>query len=321
MKAVTHDVYGSPDVLHLEEIDLPKVKEDEVLVKVKAAGVNWADWSAVSGFPMVMRLGYGLRAPRKGLRGSDLAGVVDAVGAKVTGFQIGDEVFGWGPSAFSEFVSVKADHLVIKPARLTFEEAASVPMAGMVALQALRDVGKTQPGDNVLIVGASGGIGSFAVQIAKSLGAEVTGVCSTDNVELVRSLGADRVIDYKQEDFTQLVDHFDVIFDIADTASLKERRQLLTDRGVLIPNSGHGGRWIGSIGRIFKAWIISPFVRHTLRPFLSISKRQDLLTVADLIEKGALRPVLDRTYPLAETGTAVAYVGEGHARGKRVLTA
>ncbi len=321
MKAAIHHEYGPPDeVFALEDIPVPVIEEYDVLVRVHAAGVNWADRSMTTGKPYVMRLGYGLSRPRHGVRGTDLAGTVDAVGADVTDLQVGDEVFGWSTGTFAEYAAAAADQLVRKPAGISWEQAAGTPLAGCVALQALRDIAKVSAGDKVLVVGASGGIGTFIVQIAKAFGADVTGVCSTPNLDLVRSLGVDHVIDYTTDDFTEGTERYDVIFDIADKHSLADRRRVLTRKGTLIPNSGEGGPWFGSIGRIFKAWLISPFVSQKLRPFLSLTKREDLLALVDLIEDGKLTPVVGKTYSLTDTGAAIHEAGSGHARGKVVIT-
>lgn len=326
MDAAVQHRYGAPtEVVRLEERAVPEPKPDQVLVRVRAAGVNWADKSLATGTPYVMRLGYGLRRPRIEIRGTDVAGVVERVGSAVTALRPGDEVFGWCTGAFAEHVVVKADHLVGKPAQLTFEQAAAIPMAGCVAIQVLRDVAKIKPGDKVLVNGASGGIGSFVVQIARSYGADVTGVCSTANLAFVRELGANRVIDYTAHDFTaddfsSDADRYDLIFDIADNKSLRQRRRALTRNGTLIPNSGEGGPWVGSIGRIFKAWFVSPFVSQKLRPFLSVAKRDDLLALCALIDSGALNPKVETTYPLSETGAAIRHAGSGHARGKIVVS-
>lgn len=321
MKAMVQHRYGPPEqVLRFEDVDVPAVPDDEVLVRVKAAGVNWADWSMTMGMPYVMRLGYGMRGPRRGIRGTDVAGVVEAVGAAVTLQRPGDDVFGWCTNAFAEYVVVPEANLVAKPVGVTFEQAAGVPLAGMVALQALRDVANVQAGDRVLVNGASGGIGSFAVQIAKTFGADVTGVCSTPNLEFVSSLGADRVIDYTKEDFTEQSERYDAILDMADNRSLSERRRVLAPGGTLMPNSGVGGPWFGSLGRIAKARMLSPFVGHRLRPFLSLAKRDDLLTLVELIEAGTVKPVAELTYSLGDSGAAIAHAGSGHARGKIVIT-
>ncbi|HEY5651439.1 MAG TPA: NAD(P)-dependent alcohol dehydrogenase [Acidimicrobiia bacterium] len=321
MKAAVQHEYGDPrDVVGPEDVAVPSVSGAEVLVEVHAAGVNWADWSMTMGMPYIMRLGYGLKAPRKGVRGTDVAGVVVDVGPDVTEFSLGDQVFGWCTGAFAEFVVVDEGQLVSKPNGISFEEAASLPMAGCVALQAVRDIARVRPDDHVLVVGASGGIGSLTVQIAKAFGAEVTGVCSTDNLDFVRALGADHVIDYTSTDFTDGSDRYDMILDIADRHSLRERRRALTRNGTLIPNSGVGGPWVGSLPRIFKAWAMSPFVSQRLRPFLSMAKQSDLNDLIDLVQEGSLKPVVGSTHPLDDTGAAIAEAGSGHARGKVVVT-
>ncbi len=320
MKAMVQKAYGAPEeVLELGDVATPAIKDDEVLLRVHAAGVNWADWSAVRGMPYVMRMMYGLRRPRNGVGGLDVAGTVEAVGNDVTTLQPGDEVFGQCQGAFAEYARAKPKTLAPRPAGLTFEQAASVPVAGLVALQALRDVGKVRPGQKVLVNGASGGIGTFTVQIAKSLGAEVTGVSSTSNLDLVRKIGADHVIDYTETDFTKSGRHYDFILDIADTHSIAERRRVLSRKGTLVPNSGEGGPWLGSIGRVIGARLMSPFVSQKLAPFLSMPKTADLLTLMKLIESGEVSPVIDRIHPLSETAAAIAYVGAGHARGKTVI--
>jgi NADPH:quinone reductase-like Zn-dependent oxidoreductase len=317
MKAVVHHRYGPPrEVLALEDVAVPAVGEHDVLLRVHAAAVNWADWALTLGVPYMLRLPYGLRAPRDGIRGTDVAGTVEQVGSAVGGLRSGQEVFGWCTGAFAEYAVTAADHLVTKPATLAFDAAAAVPMAGMVALQAMRDIADVQPGSRVLVNGASGGIGSFTVQIAKAMGAEVTGVSRTDHLDRVRSIGADHVIDYTQEEFTESGERYDAILDIADNKSLSARRRALTRHGTLIPNSGAGNRWIASLGRIVKARVASPFVSQTLRPFLSIPKQKDLLALRSLMESGEVTPVLDRTYPFTETAEAVEQVGRGHARGK-----
>jgi len=321
MRAAVQHAYGLPQqVVHVEEVPVPAVGAGEVLVAVRAAGVNWADTSMTIGQPYLMRLGYGLRRPRRGVRGTDVAGTVVAVGADVTGFASGDAVFGWCTAAFAEYVVVPAGQLVAKPADLSFEHAAGVPMAGCVALQALRAVARTTAGDRVLVNGASGGIGTFLVQIAKARGAVVTAVCSTPNLDLVALLGADHVIDYTERDFTEGDERYDLVFDIADRLSLSRRRRVLTHKGVLIPNSGVGGPWFGSLGRILKAWLVSPFVSQKLHPFLSMAKADDLHEIVDLIEAGSVSPVVGATYGLAEAGEAIARAGSGHARGKVVVT-
>lgn len=321
MKAAVQHEYGPPEeVVTLEDVAVPTIEDEEVLVRVRAAGTNWADWSMTRGMPYVMRLGYGLRVPRQGVRGTDVAGTVERTGREVSRFRQGDEVFGWCIGAFAEYVSVPQDQLVPKPDGITFEQAAGVPLAGCVALQAVRDVAGIQPGDKVLVNGASGGIGSFTVQIAKALGAEVTGVCSTPNLDLVRSIGADRVIDYTREDYTEGAERYDLILDMADNHTLADRRRVLSRKGTLIPNSGGGGPWIGSLGRISKAWVVSPFVSQKLRPFLSLAKQGDLLVLSELIDKGDVTPVVGNTFPLASAGAAIRKAGSGHARGKVIVT-
>jgi NADPH:quinone reductase-like Zn-dependent oxidoreductase len=320
MKAVVQDRYGSFEVMELEEVAPPPIGAGDVLVRVRAVGVNWADWSGMTGRPYLMRLGYGLRRPRKGIRGTDVAGVVESVGDEVARFRPGDAVFGWCTAALAEYVAAPEHHFVRMPENITFEQAAAVPMAGIVALQALRDVGRVKPGDKVLVNGASGGIGTFTVQIAKSMGAEVTGVCSTPNTDLVRSIGADHVIDYTREDFTKGGETYDFILDMADDHTLAERRRVLTRGGTLVPNSGRGGPWLGSVGRILKARMLSPFVSQRYRPFLSLSKQEDLAVLRDMIESGEITPVLDHVYSLAEAGEAIGHVGEGHAHGKTVVS-
>jgi NADPH:quinone reductase-like Zn-dependent oxidoreductase len=320
MKALVQTRYGPPEeVLEVREVAAPAVGEGEVLVRVRAAGAIWADCAATRGVPYMLRLVFGRGAGKQPIRGMDVAGVVESVGPGAHELQVGDEVFGWSTATFAELTAVPEDHLVPKPATLSFEQAAGVPMAGFVALQAMRDIGHVQPGQRVLINGASGGIGTFAVQIAKALGAEVTGVCSTQNVDLVRSIGADHVIDYTQEDFTQGDQRYDCILDIADNRSFAARRRVLTPRGTLIPNSGVGNRWVGSLGRVIRARLLSPFVSQSLRPFLSRENRSDLQELRRLIEEGAVRPVIGECRPLEEGGIAVGHAGGGHVRGKVVL--
>jgi NADPH:quinone reductase-like Zn-dependent oxidoreductase len=323
MKAIVQDKYGPPDdVLELRDINKPVVKDDEVLVRVHAAAVHPGDLLIMRGLPYILRLmGFGLLRPRKRVPGFDVAGHVETVGKKVTRFQPGDEVFGMCKGALAEYVSVSEDKLAPKPANLTLEQAAAVPISGVTALRALRDHGKVQPGQTVLINGASGGVGTFAVQIAKSLGAEVTGVCSTRKVDLVRSIGADHVIDYTQEDFTQSGQRYDVILDNVANHSLSDCRRALTPKGTLIPNNGTaGGRWTGTLGRTVKALVMSPFLRQRLRPFISKEKNGDLVVLKELIEAGKVIPVIDRTYPLSEAPDAIRHLEEGHARGKVVIT-
>jgi NADPH:quinone reductase-like Zn-dependent oxidoreductase len=271
MKAIVQEKYGSREALKLMEIDKPVVNDDAVLVGVHAAGVNWADWAMMRGVPYLFRTMFGgLRRPKPAIRGTDVAGTVEAVGKNVRQWHPGDEVFGWCEGAFAEYVCAGEDHFAPKPRSLTFEQAAAVPMAGCAALQALRETGKVRPGQHVLINGASGGIGTFSVQIAKSFGADVTGVCSTRNVDMVRSLGADHVIDYTQEDFTRSEQRLDVIFDIAGNHSLSDCRRALTPTGTLISSSGEPSRWIGPMARILWARGLSLFVRQRLPLFVAM---------------------------------------------------
>jgi NADPH:quinone reductase-like Zn-dependent oxidoreductase len=321
MKAIVYYKYGSPDdVLELRDIDKPVVKEDEVLVRVHAASAHAGDWILVRGVPYFMRMAYGLRKPKNNVAGMDVAGTVEAVGKDVTQFQPGDELFGSCNGAFAEYACAREDHLVLKPAGLTFEQAAAVPVSAFAALQALRDQAKVQPGQKVLIIGASGGVGTFAVQIAKSFGAEVTGVCSTRNVELVRSIGADQVIDYTQEDVTQGGQRYDVILDTAGNRSLSHLRQALTPKGTLVLVGGRGGPWLMGMGRTIRALVLSPFVSQRLLFFVSTQDKHDLVVLKELIEAGEVTPVIDRTYPLSETPEAIGHVERGHTQGTTVIT-
>jgi NADPH:quinone reductase-like Zn-dependent oxidoreductase len=321
MRAVIQDRYGPPSVLEVSEVGLPSPARGEVLVQVGAASVHPGDYFVMTGVPYLVRLAFGLRRPRHATPGMDLAGVVAAVGKDVTALRLGDEVFGWtSRGALAEYACVPADHLVTVPAGLSVEQAAAVPTSGMTALQALRDIAQVRPGQTVLITGASGGVGSFAVQIAKAFGAEVTGVCSTRNVDLLRSLGADHVIDYTTTDVTRAGPRYDVILDSVEAMPLDAVRRALTPNGTLIPNSGHGGRWLGPLGRIAKARVLSAFTGQRLRPFTSIGKRADLLALADLLETGQVTPVIDRTYTLDDAADALRHVATGHTRGKVVVT-
>jgi NADPH:quinone reductase-like Zn-dependent oxidoreductase len=324
MKAIVQDKYGSPEVLELRDIDKPEIGDDEVLVRIRAAGANPADWAIMSGLPYIARPVYGLRKPKNAVRGTDVAGTVEAVGTGVTRLQPGDEVFGWCSGlggAFAEYASVSEEALALKPANLSFEQAAAVPMAGLVALQALGDHGGVRAGQKVLINGASGGIGTFAVQIAKALGAEVTGVCSTRNVDMVRSIGADHVIDYTREDFTHKDQRYDFILDNVANHSLSDLRRALTPTGTLVPNGGgFDNHWFAGGGRVIGARVLNRFVSHRLRPFLVSPKLEDLVVLKELIEAGKVTPVIDRAYPLGETPEAIGHVGGGHARGKIAVT-
>lgn len=321
MKAIVQDTYGPPDLLRLKEIETPVVGEDDVLVRVRAAAVHPGDHFIMTGMPYVLRPVYGLRRPRRGVRGFDLAGHVEAIGRNVRRFEPGDEVFGWTTTgSLAEHVCVREDNLAPKPVNVTMEQAGAVTVSAMAALRALRNTAKVQPGQRVLIVGASGGVGTFAVQIAKSLGAEVTGVCSTRNVDLVRSIGADHVVDYTTEDFTRSGKLYDVILDNVEAQPLSAVRRALAPAGTLVLNSGQGGRWIGPLGRWAKASVRSLFTPQKLRPNVSTENLQDLLVLKELIEDGAVTPVIDRTYPLSDAAEALSYVGAGHTRGKVVVT-
>lgn len=321
MRAVIQDRYGPPEVLEHANVDLPVIGDDEVLVQVHASSVHPGDYFLMTGVPYIVRLAFGLRRPRHRIPGRDVAGVVAAVGENVKAFRPGDEVFGWSTGGtLAQYVCVPVDNLAYIPSNLSAVEAAAVPTSAFTALQALRDVARIQPGQKVLIAGASGGVGTFAVQIAKEFGAEVTGVCSTRNVELVRSLGADHVIDYTRTDFTRTGRRYDVILDNVEAQALADVRRALTPTGTLIPNSGRGGRWLGPLARIAKARVLSRFTRQNLRPFLSVEKRADLLALADLLETGRITPVIDRIYPLKEAAEAFRYVGAGHTQGKVVVT-
>ena len=321
MQAIVQDKYGSAAVLGMRDTDKPEIDKDQVLVRVRAAGVNPADWAIMSGLPYIARPIYGLRKPKHGVRGTDVAGTVETVGSGVTRLRPGDEVFGWADGSFADFAAASESSLALKPANLSFEQAAAVPMAGLVALQAVRDQGGVRYGQKVLINGASGGIGTFAVQIAKALGAEVTGVCSTRNVDMVRSIGADHVIDYTREDFTQGEQRYDFILDNVANHSLSDLRRALTPTGTLVPNGGgFDNHWFAGGGRVIRARVTERFVSHRLRPFLLSPKLEDLLVLKDLIEGGKVTPVMDRTFPLSEAALAIDHVGQGHARGKVAIT-
>src|SRR5215210_3220061 len=322
MKAIVQDTYGSPDVLELRDIDKPEIADDdEVLVRVHAAGVGRDVWHVMAGLPYPIRLaGYGLRAPKNPVIGSDLAGVVEAVGKNVSRFQPGDEVFGIGKGSYAEYARASQDKLAPKPENLTFEQAAVVAIMGSTALQALRDHGKVRQGQEVLIIGASGGVGTYAVQIAKAFGAQVTGVCSTKKVEMVRSIGADHVIDYTQEDFAEGEERYDMVLDIGGNSSLSRLRRALAPRGTLVIVGGEGGgRWLGGTDRQIRALVLSPFVSQKLGTFVNKENHEDMLVLKELIESGKVAPVIDRTYPLSEAPEAIRYLEEGHARGKVVI--
>jgi NADPH:quinone reductase-like Zn-dependent oxidoreductase len=326
MKAIRYYAYGSPDVLQLQDVDVPAIGSDDVLVRVRAASVNPLDWHFMRGKPYIARLQAGLARPKASSRqlGADMAGSIEAVGDNVTKFAPGDEVFG-GPAhlgTLAEYISVPEDGVVLhKPASITFEQAAAVPVAGFTALQALRDKGRLQAGHKVLVNGAAGGVGTFAVQIAKALGAEVTGVCSTANVEMVGSIGADRVIDYTRADYTSSGLRYDLLIDIAGNRTLAECRRVLVPAGVMVGVGGPDkGRWIGPAARAVQMLALSPLVSQRLVVFLAQQRRDDLGVLRDLIEAGKVAPVIDRTYPLSEVAKAIAYLETGHARGKVVIT-
>src|SRR5829696_11136 len=323
MKAIVRDTYGSPDVLELRDIDIPEIVDDEVLVHVHAAGVGRDVWHVMTGLPYPIRLaGYGLRAPKNPVIGSDVAGVVEAVGKNVTRFQSGDEVFGIGKGSFAEYARALEDKLAPRPANLSFEQAAVVAISGLTALQGLRDHGKVRPGQEVLVIGASGGVGTYAVQVAKVYGAHVSGVCSTKKVDMVRSIGADHVIDYTQEDFAEGEQRYDLILDIGGNSSLSRLRRALASRGTLVIVGGEGGgRWLGGLDRQLRATMLSPFVGQKLGTFVNKENHEDLLVLKELIESGKVTPVIDRTYPLAEVPEAMRYLEGGHAKGKVLITA
>lgn len=323
MKAVAYEQFGSPDVLELTEVRKPEAQHNQVLVRVRAASPNPYDWHFMRGLPYIARLtAIGLRKPKNSVLGSDMAGVVESVGSEVTRFRPGDEVFGFvGAGGFAEYVSAEETLLALKPANLSFQQAATVPLAGLTALQGLRDAGQIKANQKVLIVGASGGVGTFAVQIAKWFGADVTGVCSTRNLDLVRSIGADRLIDYTQEDFTRNGATYDLIFQVAGTTTPAAFRRVLTPKGRLVLSSGDSsGRIIGAVSRILKAVLLSPFISQTMRPFLMKPSRQDLEFLKELIEAGRIAPVIDRTYPLSEAADAIRYLETLRARGKVVIS-
>src|SRR5438128_6611896 len=324
MKAIVYSDYGLSN-LKLENIEKPVPNDDQILVKVRAASINPYDSHVVQGTPYSIRMmALGLRKPKDIQLGVDFAGTVEAVGKNVTQFKPGDDVFGGRGGAFAEYVCRRATGSVaLKPANLTFEQAASVNIAGITALQALRDKGKVQPGQKVLINGASGGVGTFAVQIAKTFGADVTGVCSTRNVDLVRSLGADHVIDYTKEDFAKGTERYDAILDNVPNHTLSECRRVLSPKGkyVLIGGGGpNDSRWIGPFGRIIKTMVLSPFINQKMGMMMADANHDDLTILADMMQSGKLKPVIDRTYKLSEVPAAIAYLEEGHARGKVVIT-
>jgi NADPH:quinone reductase-like Zn-dependent oxidoreductase len=324
MRAIAQDRYGGPDVLELREVARPAPKDGEVLIRVRAAGLHRGDWHVMTGLPYLIRLvvpTLGLRRPKTPVLGMDVAGTVEAVGAGVTRFQPGDAVFGWTDGAFAEYATAPQDQLAAVPATLGFEQAAVVPVSGFAALQALRDVGEIQAGQRVLVIGAAGGVGSFAVQLAKAFGAEVTGVGSTTQLDLIRSLGAEHVIDYTREDVTDGTRHWDLILDTAGHRSLSRLRRALTPAGTLVIVGSEGrGRWLGGFDRNLRAVLLSRFVGQRLRMLSSTPRPRDLQTLRELVEAGKLTPVVDRTYPLAEVPDAIRHMVAGHVRGKLAIT-
>jgi NADPH:quinone reductase-like Zn-dependent oxidoreductase len=323
MKAIVRDRYGSADVVELREVDKPAVGDDDVLLRVHAAGVDQGVWHLMAGLPYLVRvMGFGLRAPKRAVLGQEVAGRIEAVGENVTGVQPGDEVFGSCDGSFAEYALAEAKRLAPKPANVTFEQAAAVPVSGCAALLGLRDKGELRAEQRVLIIGASGGVGTFALQLAKTFGAEVTGVCSTAKTDLVRSLGADHVVDYTREDFADGRQRYDVILETGGNRSLSQLRRALAPHGTLVIVDGEGGgRWTGGFGRqIFRAPLLSLFVGQKLRPLISTERTEDLLVLKEQIEAGKVTPVVDRAYPLSEAAEAIRHLRSGSVRGKVVLT-
>ncbi len=318
MKAIVQDSYGSTEVLQSQDIDKPGIADNEVLVRVQAASIHVGDWILMTGSPFIMRFATGLRKPRNRVPGTDLAGTVEAIGTDVQGLRPGDEVFGWGAGAFAEYARATEDQFIKKPVNLTFEQAAAIGVSASTALQLLRDDGKVQPGQRVLINGASGGVGTFAVQIAKALGAEVTGVCSTKNVDQVRSIGADHVIDYTQADFTAGTERYDLILDNVGNHSMARTRRALAPQGTLISNGG--GHADGKLGRAVRTMLASMVVRQQASPTVKTQNHDDLVALKGFVEAGKVTPVIDRTYPLRQTPEAIGHVAAGHARGTVVIT-
>jgi NADPH:quinone reductase-like Zn-dependent oxidoreductase len=321
MKAIVQDRYGSADVLELRDIETPAAGTGDVLLRVHAASAFIGDWHVMTGLPYLGRLAFGLRAPKLRVRGQDVAGRVEAVGEGVTQFKVGDEVFGTCRGSFADYANARQERVAPKPANLTFQQAATVPITGTTALQAVRDKGKVRSGHSVLIIGAAGGVGSFAVQIAKAFGAGVTGVCSTAQLDLVRSIGADEVIDYTREDFAELGQRYDVILDIAGNRSVSHLRRALAPKGTLVIVGGEGGgRWFGGINRQLGAMALSTFVGQRLGTFVAKQNGEDLVALTELIEAGKVTPVIGTTYPLEEVPEAIRFLAEGHVRGKVVIT-
>ena len=336
MRAVVQERYGSADVLRLKDIRRPVAGAGEILVRVRAAGVDRGVWHLMTGLPLVLRAGFGLRTPRAPVRGYDFAGEVVAVGEGVTGFEPGNRVFGSGNGSFAEYAAARADKAALMPANLSFEQAAVLPVSGCAALKAVRDEGRVTAGQRVLVIGAAGGVGTYAVQLAKAYGGQVTGVCHGSKVDVVRSIGADDVIDYTRDDFATRPERYDVVIDTGGSRRLADLRRVLTPRGTLVIVGGEvgggssgggssggrwfGGRWFGGTGRPLRAMALSPFVRHQLRPLFSTERTADLETLRGFIEAGQLTPVIDRMFPLPEAPDAIRYLAGGHARGKIVVT-
>lgn len=315
MKAIVQNDYGSPEVLKLADVVQPAMKDDQVLVRVKAASINAGDMFSMRGRPWLIRMTVGFPKPKNYILGWDMAGAVEAAGPSVTHFRPGDEVYAACSSTFAEYVSVTEDKLAPKPGNLTFDQTAAIPTAAFTALKGLRDVGKLRAGQKVLINGASGGVGTFAVQIAKALGAQVTGVCSTRNVDMVCSLGADDVVDYTRKDFTQGGQRYDLILDNVASHSFSDLMRVLTPQGMIVPNSGHSG-----MGYVFKAFLLSPFLRQLGNMYLAVANGKGLAQINEWIETGKVKPVIDRSFELRDTPEAFRYLDKEHARGKVVIT-
>jgi NADPH:quinone reductase-like Zn-dependent oxidoreductase len=322
MRAIVQRNYGTTDVLRVAEIDRPDIEANEVLVKVRAAGMDRGTWHNMTGQPYLMRImGFGLRGPKNPIAGLDVAGTVAAVGSEVTRFRTGDEVFGIARGSFSEYAAAREDKLAPKPASLSFDQAAVVPVSGLTAIQGLRDAGRIEAGQKVLIIGASGGVGTYAVQLAKAFKAEVTGVCSTAKVDLVRSIGADHVLDYTREDFADGVHHYDLILDIGGNSRLSRLRRALTPTGTLVIVGGEsGGKFTGGFGRQLRAVALSPFVGQRLTMVTSKEHHADMEVLSEFIEAGKVTPIIDKTYPLDEVPDAMRHLEAGHARGKIAIS-
>jgi NADPH:quinone reductase-like Zn-dependent oxidoreductase len=319
MRAIVHSRFGPPaEVLNLEEVEAPSPGPGEVLVRVAADAVAKGDWLIAHGWPYIARPSYGFRTPKQRIAGLEFAGTVEAVGDGATRFSVGVAVFGWGNGSLADLVSVPEENLAPKPEGVGFEQAAAIPVSGFAALQAVRDSGEVEEGQQVLVIGASGGVGSYAVQIAKALGGEVTGVCSTRNVEMVRSLGADHVLDYTRDEIP--AGRYDVIVDIAGNRSLSELRRALVPKGTLVIVGGSGGRWTMGFGRTIRAMLLSPFVGHSLKALLSSPNQEDLAALAALVAEGEVTPAVGNTYPLEQAAEAIEHVGAGRSRGKTVVT-